>query len=278
MKILSNRTALVTGAAGGFGRVICKALVENGASVLAADVDGRGLEALAAATPGSLETRVLDISDPAACAAAVEHARTRFGSLDILVNNGAMGMGAFRSDHMTRLVGIEEIDPAMWDRFIRVNHSGAWYLTKAAYPAMKAKGWGRVVNVTASFFTMLRGSFHPYGPAKAGLEAMSAGHAAEFAGTGVTVNVVVPGGPADTPIVPAEAPYSRGDLIAPAKMLAPIPWLCSAEADAATGKRYIAANWDESKPVAQARAASEAGIAWPELAATPVWPGGKPKA
>lgn len=280
---LSGRAALVTGAAGGIGREITRALLEAGASVMAGDVNDSGLAALgermsAAGLGANLASRPLDIADHRACTAAVEATRARFGALDILVNNGALGMSAVREDHMKDPVGIEEIAPEMWDRFVAVNLSGAWYLTRAAVPGMKRAGWGRIVDVTTSFFTMLRGRFHPYGPVKAGLEAMAAGHAKELAEHGITVNVVVPGGPADTPMVPQSSGFRRSDLIPPAKMTHPIVWLCSRAADGVTGNRYIASQWDENAPVAQARAASEAPIGWPDLATSPVWPGGTPKA
>jgi NAD(P)-dependent dehydrogenase (short-subunit alcohol dehydrogenase family) len=280
---LSGRTALVTGAAGGIGRELTRALLEAGASVMAADVNEPGLAALmenlsAAGLAPGLAAQRLDISDHGACGAAVEAAQKRFGSLDILVNNGAIGMASIRDDHMMNLIGIEEITPATWDRFVAVNLSGAWYLTRAAVPAMKRAGWGRIINVTTSFFTMLRGKFHPYGPVKAGLEAMAAGHAKEFAGDGITVNVVVPGGPADTPMVSQRSGFKRSDLIPPVKMTHPVVWLCSRAADGVTGNRYVASKWDENAPVAQARATSEAPIAWPDLATSPVWPGGTPKA
>jgi NAD(P)-dependent dehydrogenase (short-subunit alcohol dehydrogenase family) len=283
MQSLNGKTALVTGAAGGIGRELVSALLAAGANVMAADIADAGLAALAerVKTEGRAErlvTRHLDISDQHACDAAVEAAQARFGALDILVNNGALGMGAIREDHMTRLVPIEDVTPAMWDRFVAVNFSGAWYLTRAAVPAMKGRGWGRIVTVTTSFFTMLRGGFHPYGPIKAGLEAMAAGHAKEFEGTGITVNVVVPGGPADTAMVPAISPFKREDLIPPARMAPPLLWLCSGEADHVTGKRYVAAQWDPSAPIETARRAAEAPIAWPDLAGAPVWPGGTPKA
>jgi len=177
---------------------------------------------------------------------------------------------------MTDLVRIDEITPEFWNRMVAVNLSGAWYLTRAAVPGMRARGWGRIINVTTSFFTMLRGRFHPYGPAKAGLEAMSAGHASEFAGSGITVNVVVPGGPADTPMVPVASGLRREDLIPPSKMAPPMLWLCSKDADAVTGKRYVAVNWDDALAPEAAQRASESPIAWPELAGAPVWPGGKP--
>ena len=79
---------------------------------------------------------------------------------------------------------------------------GAFLMTRAAVPRMVEQGWGRVVNVTTSFFTMLNEGFAPYGPAKAALEAASAIWAKEFRDTGVSVNVLIPGGPTDTRMVP----------------------------------------------------------------------------
>jgi NAD(P)-dependent dehydrogenase (short-subunit alcohol dehydrogenase family) len=281
--LLSGRVALVTGAAGGIGREVTRALLQAGASVVAGDVSDTVLAALgermaAMGLATNLAPRAFDISDPRACEAAVEATQARFGSLDILVNNGAIGMGSIRDDHMVNPVTIEEITPQTWDRFVATNLSGAWYLTRAAVPGMKRSGWGRIVDVTTSFFTMLRGRHHPYGPVKAALEAMAAGHAKEFAGSGITVNVVVPGGPTDTPMVSQRSGFKRSDLIPPVKMTHPIVWLCSREADAVTGNRYVAALWDETAPIEKARAASEAPIGWPGLATSPVWPGGTPKA
>jgi NAD(P)-dependent dehydrogenase (short-subunit alcohol dehydrogenase family) len=283
MQTLTGRTALVTGAAGGIGRELVRRLLAAGANVMATDVADARLKQLWATMEGEglqqrLATLHLDISDQRACAASVEATQERFGTLDILINNGALGMGAIRDDHMTNLVGIEEIAPETWDKFVAVNFSGAWYLTRAAVPAMKRAGWGRIITVTTSFFTMLRGKFHPYGPVKAGLEAMAAGHAKEFDGTGITVNVIVPGGPADTPMVPASSGLKREDLIPPVVMTFPLLWLCSSEADQVTGRRYVAANWVSAAPIEAARTASEAPIGWPELATAPVWPGGRPKA
>ena len=200
----------------------------------------------------------------------------RLGGLHILVNNGALGMGVIRMDHMANLVEIHEIEPEIWDRFVAVNLSGAWYLTRAAIDGLLAQGWGRIVNVTTSFFSMLRGRFHPYSPPKAGLEAMSAGHAKEFAGRGVTVNVVVPGGPADTPMVPAESGFDRAAMVPPSAMVPPVLWLCSDAGGVWTGHRYIAGSWDASLDPAQAAEGCRAPIGWEELARNPVWPGGKP--
>ena len=279
---LEDKVAIVTGAAGGFGRELVCGLLGAGAKVAALDVDEQRLGELAARHEGAIgDGRLLtaraDISRYEACEAAVAQARASLGGLHILINNGAVGMGVIRVDHMTELVEIREVTPETWDRFVAVNLSGAWYMTHAAIDGLLAQGWGRIVNVTTSFFTMLRGKFHPYGPAKAGLEAMSAGHAKEFEGRGVTVNVVVPGGPADTPMVPIEAGFDRSTMIPPSAMVPPILWLCSEAGGAHTGHRYVAADWDAAADQAAAAQGCRASIGWPDLARNPVWPGGRPQ-
>ena len=277
---LSGRVAIVTGAAGGFGRVLVHALLAEGAKVSAVDVSESGLMALTRAVPARGEERLLakvtDISDYAACEAAVEDTIDRLGGLHILINNGALGMREIRDDHMVNLIAIQEITPQMWQRFVAVNFTGAWNMTRAAIGNLLNQRWGRIINVTTSFFTMLRGGFHPYGPCKAGLEAMTSGHAKEFANTGVTVNIVVPGGPADTPMVTHASGFDRKDLIPPAVMAPPIVWLCTAAADGISGNRYVAAHWYPAEPPEQAERKCRAPIGWPDLAQTPVWPGGKP--
>ena len=136
---LQGRTALVTGAAGGIGTELTRALLKAGASVTASDVSEKSLFALnekmvADGLAGKLMCHAFDVSDNAACMAAVAATAEQFGGLDILVNNAGLGMGAIRDDHFVNLVGIEEIEPEMWDRFVRTNLSGAWYLTRAAVP------------------------------------------------------------------------------------------------------------------------------------------------
>lgn len=280
-KPLEGRVALVTGAAGGLGRAIIAGLLDAGAKVMAADINEKGLVALAEAnrtSANALSTIVVDISVQRACEKAVADTERAFGKIDILINNGALGMGIIRDDHFTNLVGIEEIKPEAWDQMFRVNVNGAWYLTRAVVPGMKARHFGRIINVTTSMFTMLRGKFHPYGPSKAALEAMSAGHAQEFEPDGITVNVVVPGGPADTAMVPEASGLKRADLIPPSAMCGPILWLCSGEGSGVTGRRFVAAEWKAGPSVDENRKTAEAPVAWPMLAQAPVWPGGKPGA
>jgi NAD(P)-dependent dehydrogenase (short-subunit alcohol dehydrogenase family) len=95
-------------------------------------------------------------------------------------------------------------------------------------------------------------------------------------GSGITVNVVVPGGPTDTPMVPPESGYDRAALIRPAQMAPPMLYLFSDRAAGVTGRRFVAANWDLALPPDQAAFQAGAPAGWPDLARTPVWPGGRP--
>jgi NAD(P)-dependent dehydrogenase (short-subunit alcohol dehydrogenase family) len=276
-RALGGRVAVVTGAAGGIGRVLVQALLAEGARVAALDVSAEALTALRGGVPGAARDRLLarttDISDYAACRSAVADAIAVLGGLHILINNGAIGLGAIRADHQQVPIGIREIEPRTWQRFVATNFSGAWNMTRVAIEHLLGQRHGRIINVTTSFATMLRGGFHPYGPCKAALEAMSAGHAEEFRGTGVTVNVVLPGGPVDTPMVPPESGFDRDALIAPAVMVPPVVWLCSDAADEVTGNRYIAAYWDTAKPPDEAERLCRAPAGWPGLGQPMVSPG-----
>lgn len=277
---LTGKVAIVTGAAGGIGRVLVYALLEQGAKVAALDVTDAGLAELKASLPAAHSARVFthvaDIADYGACERVMAATIAQLGGLHILINNAALGMGVIRADAMKNLIDIKEITPEMWARFVGVNMTGAWHMTRACIDHLRAQRWGRIISITTSFFTMLRGGFQPYGPTKAGLEAMAAAHAQEFAGTGVTVNVVVPGGPVNTPMVTPESGFDAKELIQPQVMAPPIVWLCSEAASPISGNRYIAAYWDATKPPAEEEVRIRAPIAWPGLAQNPVWPGGKP--
>ena len=267
----AGRVALVTGGARGIGAAIADGLLAAGARVAILDVDAGAL----AACPLDVLMIEADIADPAACEAAVRRVGEAHGRLDVLVNNAGLGMGLIREDHYGRPVGLSEIAPEHWRRIFEVNCMGAFLMARAALPAMAARGWGRMINVTTSFFTMLNIGFAPYGPAKAALEAASAIWAREFAGQGVTVNVLIPGGPTDTRMVPASAPFARSALIPPATLAPPAQWLASPASDGVTGRRFVAGLWDPALPPEQAAEAAGAPIAWPGLANQGrVWPEG----
>ena len=275
---LEGRIALITGAAGGIGQPLARAFVGAGMRVALCDTSGEGLHRLQAELGADRTIALpLDVSDAAACRDSVDRTIARFGRLDVLVNNAAMGMSTVRADHMRRVVQIEDIPTELWTRFMAVNLSGPFYMAHAAVPGMRAQKFGRIINVTTSYFTMLNPGFAPYGPAKSGLEAWSTSLAGELKGTGITVNVVVPGGPTDTPMVPDDGSMERSQLIRPEKMAPPMLHLASDAGGDVTGMRFVAAKWDSSLAVAEAIAASGAPAGWPDLAKNPVWPGGGPK-
>ena len=270
---LAGKVVIVTGAAGGIGRALVRAFADAGMKVAAADLAGEALQSLAGETIVPVE---IDVSDYAACQRAVDQVVERFGRVDALVNNAALGMGVVREDHFTGTVQIEDIAPETWQKVIAVNLTGAFFMAHVCVPRFRAQRFGRIVNVTTSFFTMLNPGFSPYGPAKSGLEAWTASLAGELKGSNITANVVIPGGPTDTPMVPASSGIAREAMIRPERMAPPMLYLFSDAAADMTGRRFVAAHWDPSQPEAEAAAASGAPAGWPELAQSPVWPGGKP--
>ena len=105
---------------------------------------------------------------------------------------------------------------------------------------MLGQHWGRIINLTTSLDTMYRAGIQPYGGSKAANEAHLLAFAQELEGTGVTANVLVPGGAANTRMVSPGQEPNRDKLIAPEVMVAPLVWLCSNASDGITGQRFIA--------------------------------------
>jgi NAD(P)-dependent dehydrogenase (short-subunit alcohol dehydrogenase family) len=130
-----------------------------------------------------------------------------------------------------------EITPDQWRRFVAVHTTAPLALTNAVVPEMMRQGWGRIVNVTTSLGTMLNAGSPTYGPSKAALEALSAIMAKDLDGTGVTVNVLVPG---NTPMISDEAGFDRAKLIQPTVMAPPLIWVVSDAASKVTGRRFLA--------------------------------------
>ena len=112
----------------------------------------------------------------------------------------------------------------------------------------------------------------PYGATKSALESMSAIWAAELKADGITVNVLIPGGPTDTPFISDGAGWARAKMLRPEIMGPPACWLISEEAGSYTGQRIIAANWDAKLGGAEAAAKAGRAIGWPELTGDVIWP------
>lgn len=277
-RILEGRTALVTGAGRGLGREMAEALAAAGAKVALSDIDADVLAAAAkkveaAGGQGCAIGLQADVTDRDRAETVVDEVIAAFGSLDILINDAAMGPQFFGGG---RGVGPRfwETDPELWLRVLTVNSYGPQLMASVAAPRMLERGWGRIVNVTTSLDTMYRRGSGSYGPSKAALEANTAIMAEDLDGTGVTANVLVPGGPADTRMMTEEAVPDRDRLIRPTVMRAPAVWLASNDSDGINGMRFIAALWDESLPRDARIERAGAPAAWPQLPSKAIWPEG----
>ncbi len=274
-----GRVVLLTGAAGGIGTAITQALLGEGHFVAAVDKSESALSRLSLVCGRSDVSERLcpilaDLADAAACLDAVAAAAARFGRVDAVINNAGIGVSSLRPDAELRHPAIEELTAEIWDRFFDVNVRAPMLVTRAALPEMKRRGWGRIVNNTTSFRTMLR--VLPYGATKAALESMSAVWAQELEGSGITVNVLIPGGPTDTAFIAEGSGWPRDRMLRPQVMGPPARWLVSDESGATTGQRIVAGRWDASLPGLQAAARAARAIGWPELAADAVWLAEKP--
>lgn len=272
-----QRAAIVTGAAGGIGRALVWGLLGAGLRVAAVDRTAEGLAALAdSARERQQGTNLLTIEADLARDEAVDQivaaARARFGTIDILVNNAGVGQATIRSDNRQNPIKFWEVTPEQWRLFVAVHTNAPMALSRALVHDMMRQRWGRIVNVTTSLGTMIREGSPTYGPSKAALEAFSAIMAKDLAGTGVTVNVLVPGGVTNTGMVPLEAGYAREEMIQPDVMAPPLVWLLSDPAGGVTGRRFLGVHWDPSLPPEQAAEKAGAPVAWTSIATMPIEP------
>jgi NAD(P)-dependent dehydrogenase (short-subunit alcohol dehydrogenase family) len=268
--------ALITGAGKGIGRAMALGLLAKGMRVAAVDRDEQSLLALKhsasqAEHAGRLELFTEDFTSFDAVS-LVDRVQERLGSINILINNAGLGQGQVRSDYHRHPPKFYDVTPEQWLQAIAVNANAVFLLSQVVAKRMLAHGWGRIINVTTSLGTMLREGYCPYGPTKAAAEGLSAVMASDLNGSGVTVNVLVPGGIVNTPMIPGEAPFLREELIQPEVMLPPLYWLCSSEANDVTGLRFLANRWDESLVGAEAAKLAGAPIGWKDLAVLPVTP------
>jgi NAD(P)-dependent dehydrogenase (short-subunit alcohol dehydrogenase family) len=273
----TQHTAIVTGAAGGIGRALVGGLLGEGLRVAAVDRTADGLAELARSAAerqqgGNLLTLEADLAQDEAIDEIVAKARARFGTIDVLVNNAGVGQATLRSDNRQHPIKFWEVTPEQWRLFVAVHTNAPMALSRALVHDMMHQRWGRIVNVTTSLGTMIRDGSPTYGPSKAALEAFSAIMATDLAGTGVTVNVLVPGGITNTGMIPEGSGYDRAEMIQPAVMAPPLNWLVSDAASGITGRRFLAVHWDAKLAPEEAAAKAGAPVAWTEIATLPIEP------
>lgn len=178
-----RKVALVTGAAGSMGLATAKALLEDGYSVVMADVNGERLKTLSNQFGRYAHPSAFDVSDFKQVEAAVRRVESEIGPIDVLVNNA----GILSNNK------VAETSPEEWHKVLSVNLDGAFYLSKLILPGMKARRWGRIVNTCS--FAMKSGGLTAgtaYTTSKGALQALTFSLARECTAFGVTVNGIAP--------------------------------------------------------------------------------------
>jgi NAD(P)-dependent dehydrogenase (short-subunit alcohol dehydrogenase family) len=275
---LDGKVAIVTGAGRGLGQVMTLGLLDAGARVAAVEIDAPALEETESGADqrgageriqGVVADITRDDSAPKIVRAIMEH----FGRLDILINNAGINTSLLRPEGQP--VGkFWEVTPTEFRRVIDINVVAVFLMTRAALPVMLKQGWGRIINVTTSLDTMYRAKMQPYGGSKAANEAHLLAMAQELEGTGVSANVLVPGGAANTRMVARTQQPDRDKLIPPDVMVAPLIWLCSNASDGVNGQRFIGMRWDKNLPPEEAAKTAGAPMAWQQLGRQAIMPNG----
>ena len=276
-KVLEGKTVVITGGNRGLGWVMANAVASEGANVaivathksyvldVAADLEstyGRGC-ALGI---------VADVSDDNSSEDAVSDIRACFGHIDVLINNAAIGPDVTSSDYKMFPAKFWEVGGSLWRRALLVNTYGPQRMAQLVIPTMLEHGWGRIINITTSLDTMYMIDGGAYGPSKAALEAHTVVMARHLEGSGVTANVLIPGGLADTRVVPPSVRRSRVPIIPANIMREPTIWLVSDDSNGINGMRFIALRWDSSLPLDERIATAGAPAAWPQLGAQAIDP------
>lgn len=247
---MTSRIIIMTGAPSGLGLAMTLTLLADGHRIGAVGRDPAAMERLVgAARERGAADRLLpapgDVRSPEACATVVDAVMRRFGGVDAVVNNAGANLSANITERFY------EVSADDWRLVIDTNVNGPFFLARLVAPILVKRGWGRIVNHVTGFGTMVRGGYTPYGPSKAALEAATCAWAAELAGTGVTVNAILPGSAADTRRIADEPGLDRSALVRPDAMVGPIRWLLSPASDGVTGKRIIGKEWSPNASEAE---------------------------
>jgi NAD(P)-dependent dehydrogenase (short-subunit alcohol dehydrogenase family) len=244
---MAQTRALITGATSGLGLAMARALADAGAKVAVTSRDQDRADATAS-TLGPDATGVqLDVRDERSVARAIDEVYERLGGLDLLVNNAGIGMRTVNPRFLTDPQPFHAVPPDGFRDVLETKVTGCFLVAREVVPRMLAAGRGRVVNISMNHQTMVRRGFVPYGPAGAGVEALSRVMAADLEGTTVTVNLLLPGGATHTGLIPDDVPAGVWDrLLDPAIMGPPIVWLASPGAAGLHDQRIVATEFENA--------------------------------
>ena len=248
---LDGKVAVVTGGGRGIGRAIAEAYLQDGAQITltAAREKAEVEDVVREAGPERALALVADVTDPEDCERVVAETVERFGQVNVLVNNAGRGMKYVSSDFLTEPPRFWETDPETWKMVIETNVNGPFFMARAVVPRMLEQGAGSIINVSMNYETMKRRGFSPYGPSKAALESESMIWAQDLEGTGIRLNIILPGGATDTGMIPPGVPDDvRSRLLRPEIIGPPAVYLVSDASRHVNGRRLIATDWSPENP------------------------------
>ncbi|HEV2934585.1 MAG TPA: SDR family oxidoreductase [Streptosporangiaceae bacterium] len=247
--LLDGVRVLVTGGTSGLGLAMSQALAEAGARVVLTGRTERRVRDAAAQVGHGATGLVMDVRDELSVSAGVDRALAVLGGVDVLVNNAGIGMRTVNPDFMTEPAGFWRVSPDGFRDLFATNVLGYFLVARAVVPHMLQAGHGKIVNISVSETTMRRRGFTPYGPSRAATDALSHIMAADLAGTGIDVNLLLPGGATRTGMVPDWIPNDlRATWLEPAIMGPPICWLASHASDGITDQRIVATEFAGHPP------------------------------
>jgi NAD(P)-dependent dehydrogenase (short-subunit alcohol dehydrogenase family) len=247
MAPLDGVRALVTGSTSGLGLAMASALASAGAAVAVTGRSADRAAAVAARLGPPCLGLALDVRSEESVRAGVEEVWSRFGGIDLLVNNAGIGMRTVNPRFLEEPQPFWKVPPDGFRDVLETKVTGCFLVASAVVPRMLDAGGGRVVNISMNEQTMVRRGFVPYGPAGAGVEALSRVMAADLADSPVRVNVLLPGGATDTGMIPAAGVSDelRASLLSPDVMGPPIVWLASEEAAGVHDERIVATEFED---------------------------------
>jgi gluconate 5-dehydrogenase len=234
---------LVTGGTSGLGLAMASALAGAGATVALTSRSSQRADSVAAELPGAVGVE-LDVRDELSVARAVDQASSALGGIDMLVNNAGIGMRTVNQHFMTDPRGFWEVPVNGFRAVIETNLTGYFLVAREVTRRMLTAGGGRIVNISVNQGTMHRTGFVPYGPSRAGSEALSRIMAADLRNTNINVNLLLPGGATATGMLPLDAVPDGQQFLEPEVMGPPIVWLASDDAADVHDERIVAVEFE----------------------------------
>ena len=251
--LLNDRVILITGGARGLGREMALAAARSGAKLCItgstnSKIFDQTIEDISSITDSdNLLACVSDVTKKPEVEGLVRQVLDRFQRIDVLVNNAGRGMRLVSEEFTAEPTKFWETDSVPWKKIIDTNINGPFLMAKAVIPSMLKTGFGKIINISTSSQTMVRQGYSPYGPSKAFIEAATRAWAVELEGTGIEVNILLPGGATDTDLLPqgTNRKGADGNLLPADVMSDAFIWLASDASNGITGGRFIGRFWGD---------------------------------